>query len=44
MVELVLEGLTNAEVAGRMFVITETVTTQLAHIFGNLEVTNDANP
>jgi DNA-binding NarL/FixJ family response regulator len=43
-VELVLEGLTNARIAGRMFVTTETVTTQLAHILGNLEVTNDANP
>ena len=37
-VELVAEGLTNPQIAERMFVSTETVKTHLAHIFRKLEV------
>ena len=39
-VELVVEGLTNAEIAGRMFVSTGTVKSHLNHIYDKLGVTN----
>ena len=38
MVELVAEGLTNPQVAERMFISKETVKTHLSHIFRRLEV------
>lgn len=38
--ELVVEGLTNAEIAARMFVSVATVKTHLTHIFAKLAVTN----
>ncbi len=38
--ELVVDGLTNAEVAARMFVSTATVKSHLNHIFGKLGVAN----
>ena len=40
MVELVVEGLTNDEIGGRMFVSTATVKSHLNHIFDKLGVTN----
>ncbi len=39
-VELVVEGLTNAEIAGRMFVSTGTVKSHLNHIYEKLGVAN----
>ena len=39
-VELVVEGLTNAEIAGRMFVSTGTVKSHLNHIYNKLGVSN----
>ena len=39
-VELVVEGLTNAEIGERMFVSTATVKSHLNHIFDKLGVTN----
>ena len=39
-VGLVVEGLTNAEIAGRMFVSTGTVKSHLNHIYDKLGVTN----
>jgi DNA-binding CsgD family transcriptional regulator len=40
--ELVSEGLTNPQIAGRMFISRETVKTHLGHIFRKLEVHNRA--
>ena len=39
-VELVVEGLTNAEIGARMFVSTGTVKSHLNHIYGKLGVTD----
>ncbi|MGO9658049.1 MAG: helix-turn-helix transcriptional regulator [Acidimicrobiales bacterium] len=39
-VKLVVEGLTNAEIGGRLFVSTGTVKSHLNHIFDKLELTN----
>jgi ATP/maltotriose-dependent transcriptional regulator MalT len=39
-VELVIEGLTNSEIGGRMFISTATVKSHLTHIFGKLGVSN----
>ena len=40
MIELVVEGLANAEIAERMFVSTATVKSHLNHIFAKLSVAN----
>ena len=40
MVELVIEGMTNAEIGARMFVSTATVKSHLNHIFDKLGVIN----
>ena len=40
MVGLVVEGMTNAEIGGRMFVSTGTVKSHLNHIYDKLGVTN----
>lgn len=42
MVALVAEGLTNPEIASRLFVSRATVKTHLHHVYGKLGVTNRA--
>ena len=39
---LLAEGLTNAEIAGRLVLSERTVINHLSHIFGKIEVTNRA--
>ena len=40
MVGLAVEGLTNPEIAGRLFISRDTVKTHLSHIYAKLGVTN----